>query len=691
MRRLISEVRAPFHYYYTTIKQLYLTKPTNHSMKLTLPLLATGMAFGLALSSAPAALMDKLQGYYTFESQTNGTTPNMARALGYPAFPLDWATLLKPVPVVGSVAFPPWTNLASKVLAGTGVLDCREDGDFATTSDLPIWDQQADWTISTWFKPDTGGTGLFGTTTRMFILETAGATAPISFGIRGTTSTNADGVGLCDFQFYSWYADGTKPYVDYLVPTNQVDQWHHVAIQYDSQDTSWGTNTHGMMRGYVDDALVCQLAPTDIFIGYTGFNFGTYRGADGRWLHGQIDEAAMWERVLNTNEITLLYNAGVSQQTLAAAIATGGDAAQLTNTLVAYWNFDGNYGTNTSRVVPNQAIAVGGRAIFPSGSGDLTMVGGTYAPGTIITYPGLGTNGSIVGLGSLLCNGTNVYVNIPGNPVDPQQDLTVSAWFKPDTGGTGLFGVTSARYFVFENSDPTKTWAPISFGIRGGTVLDTNGNQTCTFEWYGHWSDNTKPHFDSYVPVARVDQWHHVAQIFRLISVNPYTNAMECWLDGVLQTNLLMVKTNAALTNISGLNFGTYRGADSRWFKGQIDECALWQRALSSNEVVQLYTNGLAGKSVLTPAPPQIIALTPAAVPAGSYLLSWKALAGLKYSVFASSDLTSWQPALVTGYTTASGTATIIVSATEPPPNGGYYDPGLNGATQRYYRLQVQP
>ena len=653
-------------------------------MKRTLQFLAIGVAWGLAFS-ASAALMDKLQGYYTFESQTNGTTPNMARAFGYTAFPSDSATLLKPFPIPGSVAFPPWTNASDKVLAGTGVLDCREDGDYATTTDQPIWDQQSDWTISCWFKPNTGGTGLFGTTTRMFILETAGSTAPISFGIRGTTSTNSDGVGMCDFQFYSWYADGTKPYVDFLIPTNQVDQWHHLVIQYDAEDTSLGTNMYGMMRGYIDNTLVCQMAPTDIFIGYYGFNFGTYRGADTRWLHGQIDETAIWERLLDTNEIAALYNAGTNQQTLAAIIAAGGDAAQLTNTLVAYWNFDGTYGTNTSWVIPNQAIAVGGRAIFPSGSGDLTMVGGTLAPGTIITYPGLGTNGSIVGIGSLLCNGTNIYVNIPGNALDPQQDLTVSSWFKPDTGGTGLFA-TSTRYFVFENNG---SWAPISFGIKGGTVTDTNGNKTCIFEWYGHWTDGTKPHFDAYIPVNQVDQWHHAVQIFRNISVTPYTNVMECWLDGVMQTNMFLTKTNAYMTNCAGFNFGTYRGADTRWFKGQIDECALWQRALGSNEVVQLYTNGLAGKSVLTLAAPQITAIKSATVPVGSYLLSWKAQAGLKYSVFASSDMIHWDPAMATGYTTPSGTATIIVSATQPAPNGGYYDPGLHGATQRFYRVQV--
>ena len=255
------------------------------------------------------------------------------------------------------------------------------------------------------------------------------------------------------------------------------------------------------------------------------------------------------------------------------------------DSLQGYYTFE----AQNNGIVTNAARAAG-YAGFPSDSAVLYPAG---------AYP-LTTNGSIVGSGALVGNGTNDYANIPGNPLDPQQDSTVSAWLKPDTAGTGLYG-TSTRYFVFETTDPTATWAPISFGIRGTTVTNVNGQPTCDFQWYGHFADNTKPYCDVYVPASQVDQWHHVVQIYRRVSDNPYTNSMECWLDGVLRTNLLVTKTNASLANLAGFNLGTYRAANGRWFKGQIDEVALWQRALATGEVVQVYTNGLAGKSALTP------------------------------------------------------------------------------------------
>jgi hypothetical protein len=394
--------------------------------------------------------------------------------------------------------------------------------------------------------------------------------------------------------------------------------------------------------------------------------------------------------LLTTNEIASLYEAGNESESLATLIGSGGEAALLTNYLAAYWDFDGAYAPNTSWVVTNKAIAIGGLGTYQTGPANLTLFGGEYGPGTIETYP-LTTNAALalVGNGALIGNGSNNYANIGGNPLDPQQDLTVSAWFNPNTGGTGYFQ-TSTRAFVFETTDPTQTYAPISFGIRGTTVTDTNGNPTCDFQWYGMFTDGTKPSCDFYVPVSQVDQWHHVVQIYRAISANPYTNSMECWLDGVLRANAFLTKTNVSVTSLLGFNIGTYRSASGRWFNGYIDEVAFWQRALSTNEIVQLYTNGLAGRSSLTFAPPQILSFKATNSPAGSYTLSWNSLIGQQYGVQASSNLVDWATAslILTGYAATSATPAITIAPAPAP--GSFYDPGLTNGSHRFYRLLLE-
>jgi hypothetical protein len=669
-------------------------------------LLAGGALWGLTLNT-PAALLDNLTGYYSFSSPVNGVVPNSARAFGYAGFTNDSAILYTATALPGSVIFPPWTNNATDptvVRAGNGALSCQaaSAGDYAQTTDLPLFSIQDDWTISVWFKPNTAGTGLFNTGTRDFVIETAGTTAPISFGIRGTTLTDSNGVGQCDFQFYSMLVDGTSPSVDYYVPTNQVDQWHHLVIDYDAEDVSLVTNEFGMMNGYIDGQLVCQLAPTDLFVLYGGFNFGTYRSANGRWWNGQIDEAAMWERLLTTNEIAALYQAGTNEETVGSLVNS---ETSLTNELVAYWNFDGSYGPTNSWVVTNQAVAIGGIPTYDTGPANLTLYGGEYGAGTLYTYP-MSTNAaqvSVPGDAALLGNGTNNYVHILGNPLDPQKDLTVSAWFLPNTGGTGYAG-TSTRAFVFETSDPTATYAPISFGIRGTAVQNpswpyvnagyTNPVPTCDFQWYGMFNDSTKPYADTWVPATLSDQWHHVVQIYHCVSGGltgsnsaPYTNEMQCWLDGVNTTNQYYTKTNVSLSLIQGFNLGTYRAASARWFNGSIDEVAMWQRALSSNEIVALYTNGLAGYSVLSYAPPQILSLTPDPT-AGGYSLSWQGLSGHQYGVQVSTNLINWSAPIVTGFTASSAKPAITISAT--PGSTGFYDPGLTNGGPRFYRVVLQ-
>jgi hypothetical protein len=675
-------------------------------MKLTTELksvfLAATAIMGLALNT-PAGLLDHLQGYYAFQSQTNGMVANSARAYGFAGFTNDSATLYTPVATEGAVLYPPWTNNAidpSAVLAGNGALSCdaASAGDYAGTTDLPIFDLQTNWTISVWFKPDTGGTGFFNTTTRAFVMETAGDTAPISFGLKGTTVTDTNGNGMCDFQFYSWLVDGTKPEVDYYVPTNQVDRWHHLVIDYDADDVSLVTNEFGMMRGYVDGVLACEIAPSDLFVLYGGFNFGTYRSASGRWWNGQIDETAMWERLLTTDEIDALYQAGNNEESISDLVVSD---TGLTNELVAYWNFDGACGPNTSWVVTNQAAALGGVATYDTGPADLTLYGGEYGQGTIYAYP-LTTNVSLTsatGVGALIGNGTNNYAHLGGNPLNSQQDLTVSVWFWPNTGGTGYAGTTT-RAFVFETTDPTATYAPISFGIRGTTITTpswvytnsyANGTPTCDFQWYGMFSDSSKPYADTYVPANLVDQWHHVVQIYRTVSGSltlsnsePYTNEMECWLDGVMTTNQFYTKTNVSVTNLLGFNIGTYRTATGRWFNGYIDEVAMWQRALSPAEVSQLYAVGR-NHFPVPAANLTILSLTPNATPANSLTLSWQAVAGLKYGVEGSSDLVNWSAPFLTGYT-ATSTIPVITIVPAPAP-GNFYDPGMTHGSQRFYRL----
>ncbi|MDR1279853.1 MAG: LamG domain-containing protein [Opitutaceae bacterium] len=67
---------------------------------------------------------------------------------------------------------------------------------------------------------------------------------------------------------------------------------------------------------------------------------------------------------------------------------------------------------------------------------------------------------------------------------------------------------------------------------------------------------------------------------------------LALWLNGEKAAETL-IKTGAPLMPASGLNIGTWRAADWRWFNGLIDELVLWDRALSATETATLRSTAL--------------------------------------------------------------------------------------------------
>jgi len=94
------------------------------------------------------------------------------------------------------------------------------------------------------------------------------------------------------------------------------------------------------------------------------------------------------------------------------------------------------------------------------------------------------------------------------------------------------------------------------------------------------------------------EQWQHVAQVFTTEGAN---TRLTVYVDGV------QTATGTALTSsvdFSSLNFGGSRDgtATDRDWDGMIDEVAIWDRAVTSTEVTELYNLGLAGQAIPEPA-----------------------------------------------------------------------------------------
>ncbi|MFF5989177.1 glycerophosphodiester phosphodiesterase family protein [Prauserella flavalba] len=172
-------------------------------------------------------------------------------------------------------------------LKGAVALDGNADHVEVPFQVLP--DQAPAYTASAWFKPGQVGRG------RQFVLETAGSWA-ISIEL-------ADVSGHLK---YSVQTGGTSVIAESTV-TPAGGRWHHVAVTYDAAT--------GSSRLYLDGTEVTTFAdPKETGSGQladtTGLRVGTYRGADGRYFAGAIDDVAIWNRVLSTDELATLWNNG---------------------------------------------------------------------------------------------------------------------------------------------------------------------------------------------------------------------------------------------------------------------------------------------------------------------------------------------------------------------------------------------
>jgi hypothetical protein len=250
-------------------------------------------------------------------------------------------------------------------------------------------------------------------------------------------------------------------------------------------------------------------------------------------------------------------------------------ATTLTVDLVGYYSFE----SQTDGVVSNAVRAAG----FPGFAQDEAILNGAEAD-TSALMPPFTTNLAKVraGTGALDCDGVGDYGDIVGNPVVIGQDWSVAAWFKPDTGGASYSG--SARAFVFETAG---TVYPISFGLRAGTP----GN--CNFQLFSDYASGTDPSRDYQVANTNVDRWHNLVIVYRAASA-----VIEGWLDGALTHQIALTASLSPST--AGFHLGTYRTANDRWFKGQMDEVAMWQRAVSPAEVTNLFVTGQAGVTLAT-------------------------------------------------------------------------------------------
>ena len=248
--------------------------------------------------------------------------------------------------------------------------------------------------------------------------------------------------------------------------------------------------------------------------------------------NGSLDDVRIYNRALSATEVASLYQSGLTK--INASTAQLQQGTSLASGLVGHWTFDGQYLTTTT-------------STDTSGSGN----NGTLTGGPVPTPGRLGQALSFDGVDDcVLAAGTaGGYTN--------SQSHTYAFWMYPT------------------NVSDTYNWA--FYG--GSTSLILASNHPRFF-----YNAGSSYVIDTLTTIA-LNTWYHV-----VASYDATTNKVTFYVNGLPTT------TSGALgtwTSSGGSDVGSYSGCPgSNYFNGSLDDVRVYSRALSANEVQQLYNLG---------------------------------------------------------------------------------------------------
>ncbi|MDE1966982.1 MAG: LamG domain-containing protein [Patescibacteria group bacterium] len=214
--------------------------------------------------------------------------------------------------------------------------------------------------------------------------------------------------------------------------------------------------------------------------------------------------------------------------------------------LVGWWTFDGN--SMKTDVADS------------SGHGD----NGTISGMSLASAVTIGKIGQALSL-----SGSSAYVNVSPFP-SAAHPLSVSAWVYPTSLSSGSFGGGVGGTIIDENEGGgTAGWI---FGIRNNNTL-----------WF--WPSGGNDKFSS--GTVPLDKWTYVTATYDGTDIRFYLN-------GVLDSTQAMSAPQGGATFFK-------LGAQSwitGWWKGALDDVRIYDRALSAEEIGQLYAMGNGGMVV---------------------------------------------------------------------------------------------
>jgi len=387
-------------------------------------------------------------------------------------------------------------------------------------------------TFSAWAKSDATNCG----SATINVLLGTGFSIPNGITISGSTCNRIVFKGNSSFSIDG--VDATPSVFDHT-------EWNHfVGV---SRTDGLFLYLNGVLIDSNTGSFVLVNISSDIHIGHAPTHAT-------RYFNGTIDEVHIWNRSLNSSEVSQLYN--MSKGDFALDVSDLGAAA--------------NESTGTKNIynwfVNGTSIAVLNMPFEPSGTLNATDYSGFEGDALSVdaTYD---TTGGIGGSGAYSFDGNDDVINLNDTQFPTgDSDRTLSLWFKTTTTGRGTlftYGTVSTGQRFEMQMDNT-----VACSVAGEVLIQTNGA--------GGTICSGTTHNDG--------EWHNA-----VATLSDGGNNLSFYVDGVLKGSIDPL--SVINTVLGPLHHIGARNDLSFHYDGEVDEVMLFNRTLSTAQIQALFEN----------------------------------------------------------------------------------------------------
>jgi hypothetical protein len=358
--------------------------------------------------------------------------------------------------------------------------------------------------------------------------------------------------------------------------------WYHFALVFDGSQSTNENRLILYINGEQKTLTFVGTIPATTSSSLSGTQLTLSRANAGEYMNGFIDDVGIFNTTLSASDIALIYNrqkqkyAGSYDSPIIDMGASGATLTSLASvsSLPFYKELPGGSGSEGSSHYSsiNGGLMSGLVGLWPLNESSGTTF--SDVSGVATTTDGACTNCPIHGQKGALglapsFSGTNQKISIPHQAkLGTSSTFTYSAWVKTTaTTHCPIVFRSMDTNAVPHNGNLARLWIRTT-GLPHILIYDTSSNLR---EAQGSTTVND-------------GRWHLITGTF-----NQSSSELILYVDGKQTATATAPNNIAAATNVTyigGEISGTY------YCNGSIDEVAIWSRALSAAEVLELYRRG---------------------------------------------------------------------------------------------------